>query len=124
MRFAPSVSKETVSDTDTLHVVSHVTLLVRSLSGKTLVVAGDLGELVPQFSSRLELLTGIPHCHFFYTTHQGRDMWDECTLGRLVCDQDALICMRAGLRGGGKPPVVPGSWHCYVCNLGGALAGA
>ena len=61
MRFAPNVSKSTVSDTDTLHVASHVTLLVRSLSGKTLVVAGDLGGLVSQLSARLELLTGLTH---------------------------------------------------------------
>ena len=61
------------------------------------MVAGDLGELVSQFSSRLELLTGIPQCHF-YLTHQGMVMWYEFSLGRLGCDPDALICMRAGLR--------------------------
>ena len=46
-------------------------------------------------------------------------MVDEDTLKRQGCGRDSLICMCSGLKGGGKPPVVPGSWHCYVCNLGG-----
>ena len=98
--------------------VPHVTLLVRSLSDETLMVAGDLGELASQLSSRFELLTGIPQRHSCLT-HQGRVMGDECTLGRLQCNQDALICLRSALKGSGKPPVEPGSWHCYRCNLGG-----
>ena len=118
LRFAPIVSKALVLGTGTLHVVSHVTLLVRSLSGKTLVVDGDLGELVSQFSFCLALLTGIPRRHFCLT-HQGRVTGEENTFGRQGCGKDALICMRSGLRGGVKPPVVPGSWHCYTCNLGG-----
>ena len=118
LRFAPTVSKAT----DTLHVVSHVTLLVRSLSGKMLVVDGDLGEPVSQFSSRLALLTGIPRCHF-YLTHHGRIMGEQSTLGRQRCGKDALICMRSGLREGVKPPVGPGSWHCYTCKLGKHVLG-
>ena len=46
MRFAPLNSKSTVLGTGSLHEVSHVTLLVRSLSGKTLVVVSDLDGLV------------------------------------------------------------------------------
>ena len=97
LRFAPIVSKAPVLGTDTLHVVSHVTLLVRSLSGKKLVVNGDLRELVSQFSSRLALITGIPRCHFYLT--QGRVMGEESTLGRQGCGKDAVICMHSGARG-------------------------
>ena len=103
LRFALIVPKAPFLGTDTVQVVSRVTVLVRSLSGKTSVVDGDLGELVSQFNSRLALLTGIPRCHF-HLSHQGND---------------ALICMHSGVRGGVKPPVVPGSWHCYTSNLEG-----
>ena len=37
--------------------------------------------------------------------------WMKTKIWRECC-RDALICMRSGLKGGGKPPVVPGSWHC------------
>ena len=39
--------------------------------------------------------------------------WIANTLKRQGCCRDALICMCSGLKG------VPGSWHCYTCNLGG-----
>ena len=55
---------------------THVTLLIRSLSGETLVVVSDLEELVSRFRIRLSVLTGIFRCHF-YLTHQGRVLVDE-----------------------------------------------
>ena len=94
-----------------------VTLLIRSLSGKTLMVVSGLDELVSQFRTRLSALTGIPQCHF-YLTHQGRVMVDDNTLNRQGCCRGSLICMCSGFQGSGKPPVVPGSWHCHTCNLG------
>ena len=46
-------------------------------------------------------------------------MRDGLSLEQSGCSRDALLCMRTGLRGGVKPPTVPGSWTCSTCNLGG-----
>ena len=45
-------------------------------------------------------------------------MVDENTMKWQGCCRDSLICMRSWLKGSGKLPLVPGSWHCYTCNLG------
>ena len=55
--------KRTDLDTGTAHSVSHFTLLIRSLTSKTLVVGGDLHEPVSQLSVRLSLVTGVPRRH-------------------------------------------------------------
>ena len=98
MRCAPLNSKSTVLGTGSLHEVSHVTLLVRSLSGKTLVVVSDLDELVSHFCTRLSELTGVLQC-YFYLTHPGRVMVDEDTLKRQGCGIYSLICLCSGLKG-------------------------
>ena len=71
MRFAPLNSKTTVLGTGCQHDVSHVTLLVRSLSGETLVVVSDLDELVSHFCTRHSKLTGVLQCHFSSRTGLG-----------------------------------------------------
>ena len=90
------------------------------LNSKNTVLARDVSTMcrTSHLCFRLSELTGVPQCHF-YLTHQGRVLVDEDTLKRHGCGRDSPICMCSVLKGGGKPPVVPGSWHCSVCNLGG-----
>ena len=119
-RFVSVPVKGKDSDThDSLLPASQFSLFFRSVTGKTLVIGVDRSESLSQLCLRLPSITSVS-CGPFYLTLQGKIMEESLTLERSGCSKHALICMRTRLRGWSQPlPVVPGSWTCTSCNLGG-----
>ena len=87
------------------------------------MIAGCSGDmLVDDF---VELVAGrarVPAACFYLVGAGSKAL----RLRTSLCDAwvgHALLFMTGRLRGGfsrPRPPPVPGSWHCYVCDMGGA----
>ena len=96
----------------------------KSLSaGKTVVVRGLTGmDEVSLVVGQVESLTGVPRSLFYLVGASGRRIWEDVTLEQSGIGPDSSLFMTARLLGGSmrqRAPLVPGSWTCNNCNMGG-----
>ena len=89
-------------------------LLVRALSGRTLVCSLPAGFTVDELENCVSAYTAVPRSSFFLT-FQGKmisaDQVKNIDSGSLV-----PVVMHGRLRGGSA---IPGAWVCNVCNASG-----
>ena len=72
--------------------------------------------------SQVELLTGVPCSLFYLVGASGRRLREDVTLEQSGIGPDSSLFMTARLVGGSmrqRAPLVPGSWTCNNCNMGG-----
>ena len=99
-------------------------VFVKGLAGHKLVIAGCSGDmLVDDFME----LVAVPLACFCLVGTGSK----VPRLGTTLCDArvvgHSLLFMVGRLRKGSsrpRPPPVPGSWHCYVCDMGGCWPSA
>ena len=94
-------------------LVSSRSLLVRALTGQTLVVRWSSSEDVLLCVSER---TGVP-LHAFYLTLNGKCLMEE-TLHSMDRSSPIPLVMHGRLRGGSSSSV-PGDWVCSRCHIGG-----
>ena len=100
-------------------------VFVKNLAGKTVVVRGLTGmDEVSLVVGQVESLTGVPRSLFYLVGASGRRIWEDVTLEQCGLGPDSSLIMTARLLGGSmrqRAPLVPGSWTCNNCNMGGCL---
>ena len=98
-------------------------VFVKNLVGKTVVVRGFSGlDEVSLVVSQVELLTGVPCSLFYLVGASGRRLRENVTLEQSGIGPDSLLIMSARVKGVSmrqRGPLVPGSWTCSNCNMGG-----
>ena len=94
-------------------LVSSRSLLVRALTGQTLVVRWSSSEDVLHCVSEH---TGVP-LHAFYLTLNGKCLTEE-SLHSMDLSSPIPLVMRGRLCGGASSSV-PGDWVCNRCHIGG-----
>ena len=98
-------------------------VFVKNLAGKTVVVRGLNGmDEVSLVVGQVESLTGVPRSLFYLVGASGRRIWEDDTLEKSGLGPDSSLIMTARLLGGSmrqRAPLVPGSWTCNNCNMGG-----
>ena len=98
-------------------------VFVKNLAGKTVVVRGLSGmDEVSLVVGQVESLTGVPRSLFCLVGASGRRIWEDVTLEKSGLGPDSSLFMTARLLGGSmrqRAPLVPGSWTCNNCNMGG-----
>ena len=98
-------------------------VFVKNLAGKTVVVRGLNGmDEVSLVVGQVESLTGVPRSMFYLVGASGRRIWEDDTLEKGGLGPDSSLTMTARLLGGSmrqRAPLVPGSWTCNNCNMGG-----
>ena len=98
-------------------------VFVKNLAGKTVVVRGLNGkDEVSLVVGQVESLTGVPRSAFYLVGASGRRLRENDTLEEGGLGPDSSLTMTARLLGGSlrqRAPLVPGSWTCSNCNMGG-----
>ena len=95
-------------------VTPDCSLLVRSLSGRTLVCSLNAGFTVDDLERCISEYTAVPHSSFLLT-FQGK-MISADQVKRMDFGGRIPVVMHGRLRGGSA---IPGAWVCNVCNASG-----
>ena len=97
-------------------------VFVKGLAGHTLVIGGCSGVMmVDEFMELVALREGVPAACFYLVGAGSKALRLEMTLSDAGVVCHSLLFMAGRLRGGSsrpRPPPVPGSWHCFVCDMG------
>ena len=98
-------------------------MYVKGLAGHTLLIGGCSGDMMVDDFMDLVAMRDVPVACFYLVGAGSKAL----RLGTALSDagvvvEHALLFKVGRLRGGSsrpRPPPVPGSWHCYVCDMGG-----
>ena len=98
-------------------------MFVKGLAGHTLVNAGCSGDmLVDDFMELVSMRDCVAVACFYLVGAGSKALRLETTLSDAWVVGHLLLFMVGRPRRGSsrpRPPPVPGSWHCYVCDMGG-----
>ena len=89
------------------------------------MIAGCSGDmLVDDVMELVAMREGVPVACFYLVGAGSKALRLGTTLSDAGVVGHSLLSMAGRLRGGSsrpRPPPVPGSWHCYVCDMRGRL---
>ena len=98
-------------------------VFVKGFDGHTLVIAGCSDDLlVDDFLELVAMRAQVPVACFYLVGAGSKALRFLMTLSQAGVVGHSLLFMAGRLRGGSsrpRPPPVPGSWHCCVCDMGG-----
>ena len=96
-------------------------VFVKGLAGHTLVIAGCSGDmLVDDFVEPVAMRARVPAACFYLVGAGSKALRLGTTLSDAGVVGHSLLFMAGRLQGGSsRPRPPPGSWHCYVCDMGG-----